>query len=67
MLKKALVDLEDPVYGIGYVIVVVLSLVMYYMACLVDPGYVQKQKVILCNICEFFFILHDLFCGIRIC
>lgn len=44
VLKKALIDLEDPVYGIGYVIVVVLSLVMYYIACVVDPGYVQKQK-----------------------
>ncbi|XP_076093570.1 palmitoyltransferase ZDHHC12-B-like [Mytilus galloprovincialis] len=43
-LKEALVEFKDPVYGIGYVLILTLSLVLYYLACFVEPGYVQKQK-----------------------
>lgn len=43
-LREALIDLEDPVYGITYVLLVVLSLSLYYTACFVEPGYVQKTK-----------------------
>ncbi|KAK3607132.1 hypothetical protein CHS0354_036074 [Potamilus streckersoni] len=39
-LKRAVVDGDDPLYGILYFLVLILSLVMYYTACLTDPGYI---------------------------
>lgn len=40
-LRWALVELNDPVYGASFLCLVVTSLILYYVACLTDPGYVS--------------------------
>ncbi|XP_060066115.1 palmitoyltransferase ZDHHC12-B-like [Ylistrum balloti] len=39
-LQHALLEFADPLYGISYVVLLVFSLIMYFTACLMDPGYV---------------------------
>ncbi|KAK3087597.1 hypothetical protein FSP39_008091 [Pinctada imbricata] len=40
-LKTALVEFQDPVYGISYMLLLLLSLTAYYTACFMDPGYIH--------------------------
>ncbi|XP_050419208.1 palmitoyltransferase ZDHHC12-B [Patella vulgata] len=45
ILRRALVEMDNIFYGIGYIFVLLLSLTMYYTACFIDPGFIPlKQK-----------------------
>lgn len=44
-LQHALVEFSDPLYGISYVALLIFSLVMYFTACLIDPGYVPTNNL----------------------
>ncbi|XP_064616630.1 palmitoyltransferase ZDHHC12-B-like [Liolophura sinensis] len=39
-LSRSVLHLEEPAYGISYLGLLLLSMLMYYCACLVDPGFV---------------------------
>ncbi|XP_048775043.1 palmitoyltransferase ZDHHC12-B-like [Ostrea edulis] len=43
-LKKAVVEEEDLVYGCCYLLLVLSSLTLYYIACLRNPGYVEQKQ-----------------------
>ncbi|KAL5011325.1 hypothetical protein ScPMuIL_009876 [Solemya velum] len=43
-LRTALVEFQDPAYGLSYLFVLLFSLAMYFLACLVDPGYLPLQN-----------------------
>lgn len=42
-LKKALVEQEDLVYGCSYILLVLASLIFYYVTCLKNPGYLGPK------------------------
>lgn len=42
-LKKALVEQEDLVYGCSYILLVLASLICYYVTCLKNPGYLGPK------------------------
>ena len=47
-LHKALIDAENLVYGIAFVLLVTGGLVLYFTACCIDPGFVPiRVKVML--------------------
>ena len=43
-LRRALIKLENPVYGGVYIGLVGLSLVLYFTTCYTNPGYVFISK-----------------------
>lgn len=45
-LRRSLIDMEDPVYGLLYILLLTFSLVMYYTTCNVDPGYINLKTYI---------------------
>lgn len=50
-LRRALYYFQRPVYAISYIVLLLFSLVMYFLACLVDPGYLplSKKKILSLN------------------
>ncbi|ESO98929.1 hypothetical protein LOTGIDRAFT_66461, partial [Lottia gigantea] len=44
ILKKAIIDMNNLIYGITYLLLVILSLSMYYTACFIDPGFIPFQN-----------------------
>ncbi|XP_013420301.1 probable palmitoyltransferase ZDHHC12 [Lingula anatina] len=44
ILHKSLILQEDLAYGIGYLLLLMFSLAMYYTACFMDPGYVPVNR-----------------------
>ncbi|KAH3791383.1 hypothetical protein DPMN_144868 [Dreissena polymorpha] len=45
VLHHALIDLQDPIYGVLFCCLLAVSLVLYFVTCFTDPGYVPKQKL----------------------
>lgn len=43
-LKKALIEREDLVYGCSYILLVLASLIFYYVSCLKNPGYLGPKN-----------------------
>lgn len=43
-LRKSLVYLENPLYGGMFLMLLLISLILYYITCLTDPGYVSISK-----------------------
>ena len=50
-LKKALIEQEDLVYGCSYILLLLASLISYYVACLKNPGYLGQKhsKLVRCK------------------
>ncbi|CAI9738468.1 probable palmitoyltransferase ZDHHC12 [Octopus vulgaris] len=40
-LRRAVYYFERPIYAICYLLLLTFSLVMYFLACLVNPGYIE--------------------------
>lgn len=43
-LKRSLVYLENPLYGGMFLMLLAMSLILYYITCLTDPGFVPISK-----------------------
>ncbi|CAH1785800.1 unnamed protein product [Owenia fusiformis] len=48
-LRSALIDGENLLYGVLYVILLLTSLTFYHIACAVDPGYVPDTYKVIAN------------------
>ncbi|XP_014782287.1 palmitoyltransferase ZDHHC12-B [Octopus bimaculoides] len=43
-LRRAVYYFERPIYAISYLLLLTFSLVMYFLACLVNPGYIETPS-----------------------
>ncbi|XP_067662475.1 palmitoyltransferase ZDHHC12-A-like [Haliotis asinina] len=44
ILSRAVIQTQDLLYGIAYLLLMTLSIVFYYLACFIDPGYLPLKK-----------------------